>query len=311
MRVAFFIIALFTVSFTSIPKAVKFQYVFKVGDQYDWVQVSNQTIKQSIMGMDQVVENTIKASMLLKVLTLTSNGAKLEARYSSMSMSMKLPAGMGAQDLDSNGDQEKLENKVMKSLMDKPFTITITKQGNIESIDGEENLWSDFSSLGLSNEQLSAMKSTLQQNLSESSLKASFQMVLASYPENAVNPGEQWKNKIGTGSSFPLETENTWSVANITGEVANLTASGVTNTTDKTKIVSLPNNIKSTFDLAGEQKVTSAVNIKTAWPTQVNINSEIKGNMNLLAGGMIPTDMEIPMSIVTTSKFTVTKKVVN
>ncbi|HTJ48934.1 MAG TPA: DUF6263 family protein [Cyclobacteriaceae bacterium] len=301
-------VSILLTSFSLPPKSVKFQYFFKVDDQYDWVQVTNQTIKQSIMGMDQVVENTVKASILLKVSALTSNGAKLEARYVSMSMSMKLPAGMGSQDLDSNGDQEKLENKVMKALTDKPFTITITKQGKIESIDGEENLWSDFSSLGLNNEQLSAMKSTLEQNLSEGSLKTSFQMVLTSYPENPIKPGEQWKNKLGAGSSFPLETENTWSIAKIEGETANLSAIGVTSTTDKTKVVSLPNNIKSTFDLAGEQKVTSAVNVKTAWPTQVTINSEIKGNMNLLAGGMIPTDLAVPMSIVTTSNFTVTKK---
>jgi len=305
---AILVVSVLLTSFSSVPKSVKLQYFFKVGDQYDWVQVTNQTIKQSIMGMDQVVENAVKASILLKVSSLTSNGAKLEARYVSMSMSMKLPAGMGSQNLDSNGDQEKLENKVMKALTDKPFTVTITKQGKIESIDGEENLWSDFSSLGLSSEQLNAMKSTLEQNLSEGSLKASFQMVLASYPENPIKPGEQWKNKIAAGSSFPLETENTWSIATIEGETANLSAIGVTNTTDKTKVVTLPNNIKSTFDLAGEQKVTSVVNVKTAWPTQVNINSEIKGNMNLLAGGMIPTDMEVPMSIMTTSNFTVTKK---
>jgi hypothetical protein len=305
---AILVVSILLTSFSSVPKSVKLQYFFKTGDQYEWTQVTNQTIKQSIMGMDQVVENTVKTSMLLKVTTLTSNGAKLEARYSSMSKSMKLPAGMGVQELDSNGDQEKTENKIMKALTNKPFTITINKQGKIESIEGEENLWSDFSSLGLTNEQLNAIKSQLEQYLSENSLKATLQMVLTSYPENAIKPGEQWKNKIETVSSFPLETENTWSIATISGETANLTASGITNTTDKTKVISLPNNIKSTFDLAGEQKVTSVVNVKTAWPTQVSINSEIKGNMNFLAGGMIPTDVEIPVSITTTSNFIVTKK---
>ena len=304
----FFIVFVLLCSFAPSPKAVKLQYTFAVGDQYEWVQTTTQTVKQSIMGMDQLVENNIKGSMSFKVTSLTSTGAVLEVRYISLSMAMKLPGGMGSQALDSDGDQEKTENKVMKALIDKPFSITLTKQGVVESIENEENLWSGLSSLGLSEQQLASMKTNLEQSLSENALKSSFELVLTNYPEKPVKAGDTWKNSVGTGSSFPLITDNTWSFVNAISENANLTATGTTTTTDKQKVVNLPNGIKSTFDLGGTQKQTSTVNIKSGWPSVVSVNSEIKGTMNLLAGGVIPQDMQVPMTINTVSEYKITKK---
>ncbi len=294
-------------SFTIAPKEVKLEYSFKVGDRYEWSQVTHQTIKQIVMGNEQIVENDIKGSIILKIATITATGAKIETQYTNLSMAMKLPAGMPEQSYNSAGDSSKMQNKVMKALMNKPFMVSITKQGVIESIEGMENLWSDLSKLGLSEQEKTTMRSSLEQSLSESSLRTSFEMVLINYPDKKIKVNDTWTSKTGMGSSFPLETLNTWSLSALVSETATISADGVISTTDKQKTVSLPNGIKSNFDLTGSQKITSSINVKSGWPSVVKINSEIKGNMKLLAGGMIPQDMDVPMTIITESNFTIQK----
>jgi hypothetical protein len=290
------------------PKTVQLEYRFTAGDQYEWIMDSKQTIKQNIMGTDQVYESAIKGSLLLNVVSVTNTDAKVEAQYISLSMETKMPVGMGSQLLDSKGDTSKIENKIMKSLTNKTFTLIITKHGIIQKVEGEENLWSDFSSLGVNNQQITALKSNLEQNLNEGAIKASFETIFIAYPDKKIATGETWKNKSQGASMLPVETENTWTLGALTAEEAKISADGITSTVDKQKVISLPNEMKCTFDLSGTQKLSSTVTLKTGWASAVTIHAEQKGKMNLLAGGMIPQDMEIPMEITNDSAFKIVKK---
>ena len=68
-RIGFVLIVLAASAFTFPAKDVKLEYVFKVGDEYTLNQTTNQTIKQTIMGMDQVAENLISGQMKYNGLT--------------------------------------------------------------------------------------------------------------------------------------------------------------------------------------------------------------------------------------------------
>ena len=101
-------------SFTHTPKEVKLEYSFKVGTQCEWSQATHQSIKQSLMGNEQIIENDLKSNIILKIASLTSTGAKIEMQYTSLAIVMKAPAGMPEQLYNSSGDTSKIENKVMK-----------------------------------------------------------------------------------------------------------------------------------------------------------------------------------------------------
>jgi len=295
----------FILCFYSFSSAqVKLEYVFRTGDTYEWTQTAKQIIKQNIMGTDQIVENNINSTLILKVVSINSTGASLACEYTNLSMSMKMPGGAPPQSLESSGDTSKLENKVMRALLNKPFTIAITKMGVIEKIEGEENLWSGFASLGLSEQQKSTMKATLEQMLNEGSLKSSFAMLFVTYPDKKIKIGDSWKTRNDLGSTLPLTVDNTWVLTDAT----KIAGDGVFTTTQKEKIVSLPNGIKAKFDLSGTQKTLTTYDPKTGWASEIVVNSTINGKMFLLAGGMIPQDMEVPMEILSESKSIVIKK---
>lgn len=306
----FIVMLLALTAFTSAPKDVKLQYLFKVGDQYALTQTTKQTIKQSIPAMgDVTVEVYAESTLKLKVALLTATGAKIEAQYEQMKINTKLPMGQGDMNIDSQGEADNAQNKVVKSMMGKPFSFTITKQGVIEKVEGLENLFSEFESLGLDDATLNTFKEQFQQSMNEKSMKASLEQVLISYSDKKVKVGGTWTNTTeGQVLSFPTQIAHTWSLKGSEAAKASIQAAGAIASTDKDKVVSLPNGIKSKLSASGKQATVGSVNPKTGWPIEMKTNSEVKGIMTLLAGGMIPADMEVPIETITESTHKVVKK---
>jgi hypothetical protein len=297
-------------AFDTYPdKEIKLEYKFTIGDEYAWIQRTKYSIKQEIMGLEQNTENAISGSVILKVISITSNGAKLEAQYRSITMLMNLPMGMQPIKFDSEGPQDQMENKVIKAMTNKPFFLTLSKLGVVENIEGEENLWSDFDELGLDENQLANLKKQFEQNFGKGSIKSSFEMGLSSYPDKKIKMGDSWQNKTGTGLNYPVQSNNIWKLLSFDKDIINLEGSGVVTTIDKDQIIDIPMyNLKSKIDLSGTQKTTNVIDAKTGWPSEVKILSTVKGNMTLMAGGMVPTDLDIPMEITSESIYKVIKK---
>lgn len=304
-RIGFVLLFLTASAFTFPAKEVKLEYVFKVGDEYTLNQTTNQTIKQSIMGMDQVAENLIVGQMKYKVASVTDTGAKLEMRFLKLKSSLK--SVMGEKAMDTEGDSESTENKVLKSMMNKIVLISISKQGIVE-VENSDNLWTGMDDLGLDEATLAQMKIVMEQMMGKKSLKNSLEQAMVYYSDKKVKQGDTWFSKNAFPMDFPIESNNTWSLANLAGDAAKVNNDATFATLDKNKTVNMPGGIQAKMDLAGNQATKADVNAKTGWPTEIHITSTLKGKMTLLAGGMIPTDMDVPMEILTQITYTIVKK---
>jgi hypothetical protein len=307
MKLTFGLILLTIASFAKPHfKEHQLEYKFVVGDEYACVQITKQSVSQNLLGIEKITETAMSGSLQLKVVSLTSNGAKLEVQYTTLVMIMKMP-DMPALSFDADGSQEKIENQAMRSMMNKPFFITLSKQGVVEDIQGEENLWSGFMGLGLDANQLVNIKQQFDQTFGKASIKSSFEMALINYSDKKVLAGMTWTNKTGLGMNLPLETINTWRILSIDKEIINISSEGTVTTLNKDQFTDNPNGVKSKIDLSGTQKILSTANANTGWPIETKINSEIKGNM-IFHSDQIETDLEVPMEIITESNYKFIKK---
>ncbi len=290
-------------AFTNPAKEVKLEYIFKVGDVHEWIQTTKQTITQSVPGAGEMSVNvSLDGAMQLKVVALTPTGAKVETTYSKIKMLMKMP--MGDVTMDSEGGDDTIQNKLMKTMTKKPFYIFMNKQGIIEKVEGTENLYSGVSKLGMEPAAADQAKQSLQQAMSEQSIKASIEMSLMQYPTAKVKTGDTWKNTISTALNFPMQINNTWTFEKLEGTVASIVSDGVIVTIDKDKPTTI-NGMQAKVDLGGRQMTKGTVDLKSGWPSKMEVLSEIKGKMTLLAGGMVPQDMDVPMEILSESTFTI------
>ncbi|HEY9008373.1 MAG TPA: DUF6263 family protein [Ohtaekwangia sp.] len=292
-------------SFALPPKEVKLEYIFKVGDLHNWSQTSKQTITQTVPGVgEMVITAATDASMQMKVVELTATGAKIETTYSKVKMFMKMPAPMGDVAMDSDGDAENLQNKMMKSMTQKPFYIFMNKQGVIEKVEGTDKLYSGISELGLEAAAAEQAKQSLQQALSEQSIKASIESSLIQYSAAKVKAGDTWKNSVGTALNFPTQINNTWKFEKLEGSIATINSDGIVVTTDKEKVITI-NGLKAKVNFNGHQMTKGTVDTKSGWPSEIQLVSEINGTMTLLAGGMLPSDTDVPMKILSEGTFTI------
>lgn len=292
--------------FTTPLNTVKLEYVFKLGDEYIMKQITKQTIKQSIMGTEQNSENSYSGEMSFKVVEITNTGAKLETQF--LSLKNRSKTTMGDVTMDSEGSEDNLQNKIIKSIVGKPFYIKLNKTGLVESVEDVENLWSGLDSVGLDENAINSTKQSFEQLLGKKSLKNSMEQAMVYYTEKKVRQGDVWTSTNEFPMDFPIQIDNTWNLADLGATTAKVNADGIFTTTDKEKAVNLPGGIQARVDLAGKQTMKANVHLDTGWPSDLHITSELKGKMILLAGAILQEDMEMPMQILTDTSYEITKK---
>ncbi len=299
-------ISVFLLAFTHVPADVKFAYAFKKGDRYEVRQNTKQIMKQTIMGGEQNFDNSFSADYSFVVAEVTPTGGKIEVRY--VRLKNELKSTMINSVMDSEGKAETTENKIFKTVVDKPFFAHINKRGKVEKLEGTENLWSDLGSLGLDENAQNSLKQNLQQQLlGEATIMATISQMLITYSEKAVGQSGTWDVSNSFPMGFPVTIKDTWSVDEIGGANASLTSDG-TATSDKEKVIEIQGGMKAKADLTGRQAKKANVDVKTGWPTKTEMLSEMKGTLTLLKGGMIQEDMQIPMQVTTEASYNITKK---
>jgi hypothetical protein len=301
-------ILLFVLTGFTIPDAdVTLKYTFRPGDQFEYTQQSKQISKQTFPGMgDVTLEADIFGIMEMKVLSVTTSGARVEAKYSKLKMETK--SSIMNMKMDSEGSQDDASNKIARAMMGKTFSFTMTSTGKVEKVEGAENLYSGLSSAGLDEDQIANSKKSLQQTLNDKSLEAILSNGFIVYADKKVKEGDTWNSQTEQTIGFPFNIDNTWSLGKVSGSTATVSSDATMSTVDKDKINALPNGMKSKMDLGGKQLVSAMVDLKTGWPTEVKVSSTLKGNMTLLAGGMIPQDMLIPMEMQIETTYTIKRK---
>lgn len=303
LSLALFAIVAF--GFSIHPDGLKLEYVYKVGDEYIMSQTTKQGLKQTILGTEQTGGNEYVGDMTLKVKEVTGDGAKIEAQF--LKLKIRSVSLLGEIVTNSEGNLEQVQNKMVKSMMNKSFTVIANKFGQIVNVEGAENLWSDLASMNLDDQNAAPAQQLLKQFINNKALKSNIEQSMVHYSENKVSEGDKWNSNMEL-PNFPIKVDNSWSLVGVKGGIASVNADGIFTTADKEKTIELPNGFKAKVDLNGAQQMKSTVTVRTGWAKDLLLHAEMKGKMLLLAGGMLPMDVEVPMEIITDTSYKITKK---
>ncbi len=135
-------------AFTFLPAPTLLEHKYKVGEAYEWNQVTTQNMKQSIPGMgENSTETKSESVMLIKFIELTKTGAKAEVTISGLKVDTKSPFVTFA--LDSEGDATQPFNKVLKAITSTTFVAYISKAGAVEKMEGLDKFQTNIAALTL------------------------------------------------------------------------------------------------------------------------------------------------------------------
>jgi hypothetical protein len=290
-----------------VAKDISLSYNLKVSDRFELRQKTDQKIVQTVMGMNQTGNNAYDGTIDMRVVSIESDRIRIEAKMTRLKSHIK--NFLNEITLDSDGEVDDSSRKIVRAIMNQPFFVTLSKAGKIEKVEGVENLWAAVDKLDVPEEDKDKVKATMGQMINESSFKNGLGQAFLMYAGRGVQPKETWTTESGIPADFPVRATNTWFVESVTGGQAIVNGDGIFKTTDKEKIVTLPGGeMKAKVDLSGTQKVKGVAMVKTGLPENVAIDGKLSGTILLLAGGMLPMDIEVPISIETHTDYTFSKK---
>jgi hypothetical protein len=304
LKSAFLLVFALSAAFPA--KDISLRYNLRNGDQFELRQKTDQKMIQTIMGMDQTGNNAYDGTIAMRVISTDQERVRIEAKMTHLKSHLKNI--MNEIDLDSDGDTKETSTQIVQAMMNQPFYVTLSKNGVIEKVEDVDNLWKGVDKLDLPDEDKKQVKAAIGQMINESSFKNGLGQAFLTYAGKPVQPLETWTTQNGIPADFPVRSDNKWFVQSTTASHAVVSGEGIFKTIDKEKVVSLPGDLKAKVNLEGTQKVNGTSALKTGLPDKVAIEAKLSGVIVLLAGGMLPMDIKVPITIDTHTEYTFVRK---
>jgi hypothetical protein len=268
------------------------------GETYSQVSKVTSTVIQQVDDKDNTLTTTMGGKTTFLITGVNDSFYNAKVKYARIDMKMEMPGGSMEFDSDDAGKSD-MFSTVMRKLVNKPFSIDMTKAGRVMKVEGIDaiisHLLDDVPSLG--EQQKQQLSAQLAKSYGEKAFVGSFNMITAIYPVSPeVKKGDKWNIKTQLQSSLPAIYDVTYELVNITDEHYEIRGLGKMTATDTayTTVNEMPVRYNASGDVTTEFKVSK----KTGWISEGKIKQSMSGNMEFKDTAQVPGGLLIPMSFV-------------
>jgi len=262
-------------------------------------QNSNLSITQEIPGHTQVINTYISALVSHKVIAIRDTVFELEVQYESFGIKMDM-SGTTIMSVDTkNKDSQDIMNKVMRGMLHKTITITISKKGKIMDVKNIDSFYADMF-VGfpeLTEAQKTQIKAQVEKSFGEKAFRNNFQDAFAVLPDAAVGVNDTWVSDTNIETIAVAKIKTTYVLKsvddrafNVHGDAA-VSSAGIADFIVSNGLPMRYNNVNGTYTV--EIKLDKA----TGWITESKISKHIKGDLEIKDNPKIPGGITFPMSI--------------
>jgi hypothetical protein len=271
---------------------------------YRFNSVSEQTVTQTINGNSQTSDSKINNTISIKMMDATADFMITEVRFDSLITSSNAMGKISKISSVSEGNVKSTEiadvmsffmNKLSKNALyvKMDFTGKVLEVVNTKML--SDVIMKDTSSIALTGQLASAVKTQLQNLINEKTLRTMVEVFTYNLPGKEVSPGNDWNVTLKTSSGgMALDVTTNYHLDGINGNVANITAeSEIKAPANADPIVA--GGAKITYDdIKGLGKSTIMIDIRTGLLIEDKTKSHTAGNLGINAPGM---SMQMPMDI--------------
>jgi hypothetical protein len=271
---------------------------------YRLLSTSEQTILQTVNGIQQTIESKTRYTVSLKMVDATPAFFVTEIRFDTLATKTNTMGKTVNMTSAAEGNiQSKETSDIMSYFMNRmsrnPLYAKIDFTGKATEILNSKMLsdmiLKDTSMITVPDPVASALKSQVINMVSDDAFKTIIDMFTNYLPDKTVNTGENWSVTSSTksgGMSFDITT--TYKLDGISGNNANITSeSNIKVSANAAPMES--GGAKITYDdLKGISKSTLIIDIPTGLVIESLARTHISGNLGVTVPGM---SMEIPIDI--------------
>lgn len=295
MKKIIFLFALLMAFQASFAKKLNLKLNLKEGETYQQVMVSKTKVAQEIMGQKIDIQMTMTSTTSFKVVEITDGNYNMEVSYDEMSMNMEMPQGSQNYSSESTVQDDPISS-VLSSLIDRKFSITMNKKGEVLEVEGmDEMMASMFDKIGKGNPQIQQMQEQFKNAFGEDAFKGNFEKTTAIYPEGKIKKGAEWEKESSQSIGFTINSKSKYKLVDFNRAVASVTGSSILETPEDSQILEM-GPMKMQYDLKGEMKTEMKIDIKTGWIQEAQMSQKLDGEITM-TGENIPEPMKLPMKM--------------
>jgi len=271
---------------------------------YRFKSVSEQTITQTINGVQQTTESKVDYTLSLKMIDATTDFMITEVHFDTLITNTNTMGKVVNMSSVSEGDIKSAETTdVMSCIMNrlsknalyvkmdftgKPFEIV-----NLKML--TDLVMKDTSSITLTGQTGDAVKKQIINMVSDNSLKTIIGMFTYFLPGKQVSKGDNWNvtQQMNSGGMM-LDIITTYHLAGLNGDNADITVESNIKAADNADPIE-SGGAKVTYDdLKGLSKSNMVIDIRTGLIVEDKAKTHITGNLGVSGPGF---SMQIPMDI--------------
>jgi hypothetical protein len=273
--------------------AVTLQLKLAQGKTYYQRTVIDQHMVQTVMNMQQVMDQSLGTGVKMEVLDVDGQGNMRIRRTYDWSMT-KRTGPVGSLDYDS-AKQTTLPPgaEPFAALLGQSYVVRISPKGEVLDINGVEEMQAAVRKKLPAGAQADQAMSALSQYLDKNSLKQMIEGELDVYPDKPVEVGESWSKKRVITPMFELTIDSKWTLQKLENGVA-IIATTSSSRSNANKPVET-GGMKMRFDLAGTQDGTIRMQEATGLILLGQAQQQLKGEIKLGDSDQGPPTMAIPV----------------
>lgn len=279
------------------------------GRDYRLKSVSEQTITQTVNGVQQTTEANVNFTLSLRMIDATSDFMITEIHFDTL---MNKTNTMGKTTIMSSVDEGNIKSDqvadilscIMNRLSKNAIYVKMDFTGKPVEIVNSKMLagmiMKDTSSITLTGQSAADIKKQIADLVSDKTLKTNIEMFTRFLPGKPVAVGDSWNESVEMSSGgMMLNIATTYHLDGINGGNANISAESNIKAAKNADPIESGGATVRYDDLKGLSRSNMVIDIRTGLIVEDKTKTHIAGNLGISAPGF---SMQMPMDIVGESK---------
>ena len=267
------------------------------GNTYYTVSTVTSSILQSYNGQDVTVAVDMTSKTAYTITDVKDTVYTMQVSYANITMKIVSPNGTVEMNSDKK-DNTDLSSSFLSAMINKPFSVTITKSGRVLEVKNIEGIiTSIFTSMPQIDEtQKTQLKAQFMQSFGESAFKGNLEQTLAIYPSVKVSKGDTWVINTLLQSVMSANISTTYQLQDVTDTYYQIHGDAKIITANDGKISQI-NGMPAKYDLNGTLTSDIKADKKTGWVIEEKLKQDVSGTIDIQDNPNIPGGMKVPMKI--------------
>jgi hypothetical protein len=280
---------------------------FRKGKVYKLAMVTDQKITQTVMGRNQVIDQTMGFGFSFNALKVAANGtATVKVTYFSVKYRMRGPMGMSVfydSSKPSSGSLPVMA-RPYAALKGQSFTMEVTRKGKVLAVTGVDAIITHMvSKLGIPpGPKRAQVEATIRRQFGDQTVREMMENMMAIYPENKVGVGAVWSKTLVLKTGFPSIITTRYTLKALKKNVAVINATSVVKPNLKAGPVSM-GQMKMRYNLRGKQSGDMEMELASGLTTKARIVQKLAGKVTMSGHPKLPAGLTMDMKISSVIKF--------